>query len=336
MLGGGVAGLVFLCLQLYASYFEIWPLYVIGFACSLLCLNVVYSSMVGLTPDCIDDSQIGAVNGVQAVLNVLGALLGMGIFYYFLAGSPLGLYLTYIVLVFATIAVTLVTVDEPLPECDDKRQLIARIQWTQLKQAYWVSPTDHPDFFWVTVSRTLYYMGISAQTFFMYFLRDIVQVDNAEQAVTILSAVAQVCAAFTAYPVGLWSDKLGQGRKKFIYVSCALLAIGNLSFIFCRRLMPVIIISGIVGCGNGAYLAMDSALAVDCIPNKAEAARYLGIWGVACFVGTALGPMVGGPLLYWSGKTATGGYNVHGYALLLGMSAVYFFAAATVLSKVKK
>lgn len=82
---------------------------------------------------------------------------------------------------------------------------------------------------------------------------------------------------------------------------------------------------------------MDSALAIDTLPNPQEAAKFLGIWGVASFLGTALGPMLGGPALYFVGATDTPGtYSVRGYALLLGLSVVYFVAAALVLRKVRK
>ena len=47
------------------------------------------------------------------------------------------------------------------------------------------------------------------------------------------------------------------------------------------------------GFGNGCYQAVDLALAVDTLPDAAEAARYLGVWGVGAFVGVCLGPLFG-------------------------------------------
>ena len=52
------------------------------------------------------------------------------------------------------------------------------------------------------------------------------------------------------------------------------------------------------------------------LPNKDESAKYLGIWGVASFIGAALGPMVGGPLLHFCGKTdKEGAYSLTGCVL---------------------
>ena len=51
----------------------------------------------------------------------------------------------------------------------------------------------------------------------------------------------------------------------------------------------------------------------------------------------ALGPLVGGPVLYFvggEGKLEGGGFEVRGYQALLVMSCVYFIVAAWVLRKV--
>jgi len=335
MVLGGFFGCTFLSLQLYASVNEIWSLYSFAFALSMMSLNTIFSSMVGMVPDLIDESQVGAANGVQAVLSVTGGLFGFGFFYFVLDKQIQDLYLLYIFLVAFTILLTVLSAEEqPIPSNNPK--MFHKLPLAEVKKSYYLTPKEHGDFFWVTLSRTFYYMGISAQTFFLYFLKDIIKLSDPAAGVSILSSVAQCSAAMSAYPVGLYSDQLNRGRKMFIYVSCFILAVGNASFLFCRNLTSVIIISGLIGMGNGGYLSMDSALAVDCLPNKEESAKYLGIWGVASFIGTALGPMIGGPLLYFAGKTdIPGNYSIEGYALLLSMSVVYFIIAALVLRKVK-
>lgn len=44
----------------------------------------------------------------------------------------------------------------------------------QLWNCYYLSPTEHRDFFLVTASRTAYYMAISVQTFMLFYFRDMV------------------------------------------------------------------------------------------------------------------------------------------------------------------
>jgi MFS family permease len=368
MLLGGVGGVVFLGLQLLASAREMWELYAVSFTCAMLALNTIFSAMVGLIPDLVHDSQVGAANGLQAVLSVTGALSGFAYFIFFLKGDPedidptgesgeltvdelaapvekndaaavQGMYVLYMLLVASTICLTAATTKETpaaLPSGETRRRLLPALTREELKAGYWLSPVEHHDFFYVTLSRTFFYMGISAQTFFLYFLKDVVRMDDPETGVTLLSSIAQLAAAMSAYPTGMLSDSMGKGRKKFIYASCFVLAAGNFGFIFSRSLLAVCVISFLVGIGNGGYLAMDSALAIDTLPDHSQAARFLGIWGVASFLGTALGPLVGGPILYFIGSTDEPGvYSILGYAVLLMMSVAYFTIAAVVLKKVK-
>ena len=56
------------------------------------------------------------------------------------------------------------------------------------------------------------------------------------------------------------------------------------------------------GVMNGCFVAVDFAIAIDTLPDKQEAAKFLGVWGVSAFVGTTLGPITGGLALYFLGQ----------------------------------
>ena len=69
---------------------------------------------------------------------------------------------------------------------------------------------------------------------------------------------------------------------------------------------------------------------------------FLSVWGVAAFLGSALGPMIGGPLLYVFGHqegTSDNGedlpYLLKGYAVVLCLSTVYFSLSAISLRWVR-
>ena len=90
---------------------------------------------------------------------------------------------------------------------------------------------------------------------------------------------------------------------------------------------------------------METSLAIDTLPKKYDDgpsggnAQLLGIWGVAAFLGSAVGPMIGGPLLYLFGSSGTidgQDYTIHGYKVILSLSAVYFLMSAISLRWVKK
>jgi len=83
------------------------------------------------------------------------------------------------------------------------------------------------------------------------------------------------------------------------------------------------------------YLTMDNCLAVETLPSKKDAARFMGMWGIAAFVGTAAGPLIGGPALYVVGRTEVEGvYSLAGYTVLMFMSALYLVLSAVVICKV--
>lgn len=103
----------------------------------------------------------------------------------------------------------------------------------------------------------------------------------------------------------------------------------------------------VYGAGNGAFLAVDYALAVDTLPDKKAAAKDLGLWGIAAFIGAAIGPAILGPLLHIVGLLSVGApvwppsseverYGVPGFvAILLTGSAWCGVAVYLLLSKVK-
>jgi MFS family permease len=171
------------------------------------------------------------------------------------------------------------------------------------------------------------------------FLSHVSQTNTQLLLLRFLSFISStVGGALTCIPVGILSDRIGgiEGRKRFVYLSCALLAAGNIAFIFTRTFMQVLIVSFAMGGANGMYLTMDTSLAIDTLPSRKDAARFLGIWGVAAFVGTALGPMISGPMLYYFGETSVEGeYGIAGYTALLTLSALYFILSSLSLGPVE-
>jgi len=334
LLYGGIAGVAGLYLQLIARSYDMWFLYSIAFTISMLALNTIYSSMNGLIPDHVAEAQTGKANGVIAMLTVIGAISSFAVFHFVVHGLE-GFYMFYMILVASTVGIS-VTMAGQLEsrEAPMDKPNFPSVTIKDIRMAFYISPVIHRDFFLILVSRTLYYMGISSQTFLMYYVRDQLHMtdEEAEQYTAILAVVGQCCGVLTALPVGMISDSSNTGRKKYIYFACAVMAIGNISFVMATAKSSVLIITCFIGAANGIYLTMDGSLAIDALPSKAEAARFLGIWGVGAFIGTALGPLIGGPMLMFN-TNVDGSYSIYGYMLLLCGSAVYLTLSAAVLQK---
>lgn len=220
----------------------------------------------------------------------------------------------------------------------DKKTLIA---------TYSINIEENHDFFIVTVSRLFYYCGSSVQTFFLYFLHDIIGItDDPETAVAGLAVVTQMSGALVCYPVGWLSDQFfGGQRKPFVYIACSLLGGVTSAMVFARTMETMTMLCFCFGAANGAYLTMETSLAIDTLPkgydhgSSGGNAQLLGIWGVAAFLGSAIGPMTGGPLLYLFGSTGTTegqDYTIQGYTILLSLSSAYFILSAISLKWVKK
>lgn len=331
MIAGGVVGWLGLLGQLYASARARWGLYTVSFLLSMLALNVIFSAMMGLVPDLVPAAQTGRANGLMAALGVFGAVCGFAV-WSALGGDLSGMYAFYAAELFLSLALSCAFARESALTGGPPGPLT----WAVLRGSFWVSPEEHRDFFFVLLSRTLYYMGISSQCFMRYFLADLIAVENADVAVGLVAVCGQVCGSMTAYPTGWLSDRLGNGRKPYIYASCAVMALGNLLFIPCTRLWQVLLLSGVIGAANGGYLTMDYAIAVDTLPSREEAAKFLAVWSVGAFVGTTFGPAIGGPLLYVVGDTGEPGrFARRGYTVLLLGSAAYLLGSAYVLRFVK-
>eukprot|EP00522_Entomoneis_paludosa_P005620 CAMPEP_0172454384 /NCGR_PEP_ID=MMETSP1065-20121228/11391_1 /TAXON_ID=265537 /ORGANISM="Amphiprora paludosa, Strain CCMP125" /LENGTH=164 /DNA_ID=CAMNT_0013206705 /DNA_START=1 /DNA_END=495 /DNA_ORIENTATION=- len=137
-------------------------------------------------------------------------------------------------------------------------------------------------------------------------------------------------------------------RRPFVYLACAILFGASLSLVFIHNLHQMTKVVIVLGAANGMYLTMDTSLAVDTLPPDLEdSAQLLGVWGVAAFLGSALGPMIGGPLLFLFGASSntnddddgmasadddvTESYDWQGYAVVLSLGSCYFLASAVSL-----
>jgi len=365
--------------QILSSERSFWIRYSFAFFLHMVGLNIVYSMMIALIPDQVPDSQTGTANGIFALLLVTGSLFGFALFHsilYWYIQSMYGLYT--VIVIFTTILTCTYASKEDVAIAQKRRhenQLpllptgrhvllsprlllrtmiydpFRRMDWSTLAASYTIDATKYHDFFMVTVSRTFYYMGISVQTFFLYYIHDIIHVhDNPESAVALLAILGQCAGALTCYPVGLASDRLWGGRRKpFVYIACTILASAMVSLLFSTSMTHVTIIGLVLGGANGMYLTMDTSLAVDTLPKDngldgSDTAQLLGVWGVAGFIGSALGPLLGGPILYIVGhqdESASVGsdmeeYSLKGYSVIICLSAFYFCLSAFLLRYVSE
>lgn len=330
MFTASCTGSIGICMLLTSSYHELWHLFVLAFIVSMLSLNIMFATMIGLVADLIREDQNGSANGVIALHSACGALSGFG-FWFLFDGDTIVMYIFFLTILFLAMVTTATAPIKEIPQ-----ENIPPVTFKDIKSGFWVSPSQHHDFFIVFIGRMLYYMGISSTSFFLYYLHDMVHAENPDLTLSLTAVVGLTGSMMTAYPSGKASDSLKNGRKIYIYVSCGVMAGGMMLFIACETLPPVYILMGVIGGAQGCFQTMDYCLALDSLPNQKEAARFMGIWGVAAFVGSSVGPAIGGPTLYYVGQTdVPGSFSRAGYACVWTIGAIYMLISAFVLRYLK-
>jgi len=199
------------------------------------------------------------------------------------------------------------------------------------------------DFNLVFVSRFLYNLAISVQTFFLFFIRDVAEIEDEGQQKKLMAFAAltgQTIAALVALPMGKLSDVIG--RKPLIYFASGIMAFTYLGFILtdfaAKDPGPVFMLcawSALYGVGNGCFLAVDTALALDVIPNKEEAAKAMGVWTTSGFLAVMLGPTCWFCAMMIGGKSNDGlGYKEMGYDIMFATACAFVIMAAFTVSQV--
>jgi MFS family permease len=271
---------LFLCLgaMFLARTYLYGYLYLALLLAAVIALNVAYTGFTGLVSDVVPSTQMGFASGVMGALTAAGAVTGL-VFLGWLGESRLQLaYGVYAAAVLACTPFTYFAVqDKPLAPDEAKSSSSA-----ELLQSYWISPHSHGDFFWVFVSRTFYYMAVSVQIYILYYLRDTMTdpeiANNAQKYTAILCVISQGASGVVAALAGSMCN--GVGRKPLIYFSCVAMALVYVGYCFVASYPAVIALGLCYGASNGIYLAVDYALAVECLPNKDDHAKDLALWSL--------------------------------------------------------
>lgn len=188
--------------------------YILALTLCVFGVNVVYSCYTALLPDFVATAHMGRASGVMAAMSMLGSFCGFGLFGFWLQVAHA--YPLYVAVLSITVGITC-TVCSEVPQAE-----AAPLRCGEMLAAYTIDATGSPDFFWVFVTRTFYYMGISLQAFSLFMLRDVQQVSDPKYYTSVIAMVGQLAAAAVAVPAGRMSDELG--RKPLVYASCAIMA----------------------------------------------------------------------------------------------------------------
>lgn len=163
------------------------------------------------------------------------------------------------------------------------------------------------------------------QTYTLFFLNDVVKLENPASAVGILAVAVGLTIIITLYPAGVLADRLG--RKPLLYISAALGSTGSLLFFLAQNLTHVVLIGILLGVAVGIFMSAGRALITDMVSER-RAAQQLGLANFALLGGMAVAKLGGVGIDFLNGFSDNLGY----YALLTLCAASFCVGALLINS----
>jgi MFS family permease len=262
--------------------------------------NLAQGPFQGYVPDLVPESQVGTASGLVGMMQIGGQLVGAGIAGAAVAFGQIGLGIIGLaVLEVATMLPAVFGVaDRPVDI--PRRSGSARAGIGGALREAW----SHRSFIWLLASRLFILMTtgtlVAEAEFFLTRSMGYTP-GEAAVAILILLVLTVLSAAIVAAWAGPASDRIG--RRKVIWMSCAIGAVGMLGMALAPA-QPEVVFSGVrfplgglaaipVGIGAGMFLSVDWALMVDIIP-RVTAGRYMGISNVVTATSGAFAGTLGG------------------------------------------
>jgi Na+/melibiose symporter-like transporter len=291
---------------------SIWAV-AFGYLLLQVASNIAHGPAQGLIPDLVPAGERGSASGMKTLIEMLGTILAaivMGILMDAnLPRIPLAMVIIGGILLLA-MGLTVAGVREA-SHPRDRRTTPSRSPLNvaiHTRRIFLVDWRHHKDYGRLLGARFLVLLSsFLVQSFALYYLRDVIEVDNPARAMASLMAVIAISITVIAYPAGVLSEYCG--RRRLTLVACSLAAVGMVLLCVVRSMTGLLLLGGFVGIGMGTFASVNWAWATDLVP-QAEAAKYLGLSNLAT-AGSAATARLGGPIIdlvnFWAPNA---GYTV--------------------------
>ena len=291
-----------------------------GWSLAQLTGNMILAPLLTTIADQVPEHQRGTVSANVGIMQNLGILAAAYVALWFVNNMFLLFVIPATFAALCVIAYCILLPDIVITERPNLGGVKAFLM------TFWVNPVKHPDFAWVWLSRFCVTLAVFLFiTFRGPFLTHQVGIEGNE---AIASAVATgvllntIALVVCAKIGGVLSDRTGN-RKTFVIAAVAVFAVGTGLLSVTHSLGMFYAVEVIMGCGYGIYVAVDTALVVDVLPNPEDSAKDLGVLNIANALPQSLASVVGVALL------AMGGQNY--LALFIGAAIIGVLGAITIL-----
>jgi MFS family permease len=256
--------------------------------------NFAQGPFQGYVPDLVPAPQVGFASALVGMMQILGNVSGYAIggIAVALDQYALGLIALGILELVTMLSVVIRVREGQTPKSRDGRS------WRAIAAEAWGTDILHErSFLWLVGSRLAVLMGggILTNLAVFYLARSLgMTQEEAGTNFILLVGLVALGTVIAVVPAARASDRIG--RKKVIWVSCAVGSAG-LVVVALAPSFPVALVGAVVfGLSTGIFLAVDWALMTDIIP-KASSGRYMGLSNVATASSGVLAVAFGGTLM---------------------------------------
>lgn len=295
-LGGALIGI--LGLTVMAAAPDILVLSV-GWILTQLGWSNANMSLLQSQADRLPESQRGKVAGLSGFVQMIGAVLGVGLASAFIGNN----FLVFLVPGFLGLLLVLLWVTLVKEEDSRNLPLGEKMTFRTVLAGMVFNPREHQDFAWNWLGRLTFNFGVTFATtfttlFFASRLGGSGKVADIGGLIAVLSLIGVVATASGAMFGGWLSDKL-QKRRVFVLASGITFTAGAIIMAFGGSdLMVLIAGSVLTSIGLGIFSAVDQAIVLDILPERdTSAGRFIGINQYATSFAQAIGPVAAAPLL---------------------------------------
>jgi MFS family permease len=283
----------------------------------------VTAAYAGLIPDVVPESEVGQASGLLGAAYNLGGILGVVVAFILSATG-------HVTLAYAVIAPVIVLCFLPVMWAARGEGLVPVAPRRRRTVSEFLAPLWSGSFAWVLMTRFFMTAGVVVVSSFLTpFFHTVLHIPNATTFTALWLLVVFMFGAPFGFLGGSMSDRLG--RKVFVYASSTVqVAVGAFVVIVLPSSVPLVLILGaLFGVGYGLYYAVDWALAVDTLPDAADASKDMGLFHASFTLPQVILPVIGGFLIDGLGGGA------RGYRGIFVIAIVCFVVGTVLVRQVK-